>query len=88
MISDSVFLANPAKAVYAKLGVRKEEIEKGKPWQTYSETTFGIQKRMADWHFQKSESWAGLAEAHDRFVAEYNAQPHNALSVGQMGNGP
>ena len=39
---------------------------------------FGIQKRMADWHFQKAESWAGLAEAHDRFVAEYNAQPHFA----------
>jgi putative transposase len=76
--SGSVFLANRAKAVYAKLGVRKEEIEKGKPWQNYSETTFGIQKRMADWHFQKAESWAGLVEAHDRFAAEYNAQPHFA----------
>jgi hypothetical protein len=76
--SGSVFLANRAKAVYAKLGVRKEEIEKGKPWQNYSETTFGTQKRMADWHFRKAESWAGLVEAHDRFVAEYNAQPHFA----------
>ena len=56
--------------MYAKLGVGKREIEKGKPWQNYSETTFGIQKRMADWHFQKAESWAGLVEAHDRFVTD------------------
>ena len=33
---------------------------------------------MADWHFQKAENWAGLVEAHDRFVSDYNAQPHFA----------
>jgi len=76
--SGSVFLANRARAVYAKLGVRKEEIEKGRPWQNYSETTFGIQKRMADWHFSRAGSWAELVEAHDRFVSGYNAQSHFA----------
>jgi putative transposase len=76
--SGSVFLANKARVVYAKLGVNKEEIEKGRPWQNFSETTFGIQKRMADWHFAKAESWAGLVYAHDRFVADYNAQGHFA----------
>jgi transposase InsO family protein len=76
--SGSVFLANRAKAVYAKLGVEKEEIEKGRPWQNYSETTFGIQQRMADWHFSRAESWAELVEAHDRFVSDYNAQSHFA----------
>jgi transposase len=76
--SGSVFLANRAKAVYAELGVNKEEIEKGRPWQNFSETTFGIQKRMADWHFAKAASWAELVEAHDRFVADYNAQSHFA----------
>ena len=40
--SGSVFLANRAKAMYAKLGVSKEEIEKGKPWQNYSETTLTV----------------------------------------------
>lgn len=63
------------------MGIDKEEIEKGRPWQNYSEnseTTFGIQKRMADWHFEKAESWAGLVEAHDRFIKDYNAQPHFA----------
>jgi transposase InsO family protein len=76
--SGSVFLANRARAVYAKLGIGKEEIEKGRPWQNFSETTFGIQQRMADWHFSRAESWAALVEAHDRFVADYNAQPHFA----------
>ncbi len=76
--SGSIFLAKRAKAVYAKLGVRKEEIEKGRPWQNYSETTFGIQQRMADWHFGKAGSRAELVEAHDRFVADYSAQPHFA----------
>ena len=76
--SGSIFLANRARAVYAKLGVGKEEIEKGRPWQNFSETTFGIQRRMADWHFQKAGNWSELALAHDRFVADYNAQPHFA----------
>jgi len=76
--SGSVFLANRARAVYAKLGVGKEEIEKGRPWQNFSEAAFGIQKRMADWHFQRAGSWAELVEAHDRFVSDYNAQPHFA----------
>ena len=76
--SGSIFLANRAKVVYAKLGIRKEEIEKGRPWQNFSETTFGIQQRMADWHFGKAGSRAELVAAHDRFVADYNAQPHFA----------
>lgn len=40
--SGSVFLSNRARAVYGKLGVVEKEIEKGRPWQNYSETTFGI----------------------------------------------
>ncbi len=76
--SGSVFLANRARAVYRKLGMGKEEIEKGRPWQNFSETTFGIQGRMADWHFSRAESWAELVEAHDRFVSDYNAQSHFA----------
>jgi putative transposase len=76
--SGSIFLANRARAVYAKLGVHKEEIERGRPWQNFSETTFGIQQRMADWRFEKAESWAELAEAHGRFVSDYNAQSHFA----------
>jgi len=31
---------------------------------------------MADHRFAEAESWAELAEAHDRFVEDYNAQAH------------
>ena len=51
-----VFKANQAKAVYRALGITKEQIERRKPYQSYIETAFGIQKRMADWHFAKAET--------------------------------
>jgi hypothetical protein len=40
---------------------------------------------MADWHFSRAENWARLVEAHDRFVADYNAQPHFAHSKREDG---
>ena len=76
--SGSVFRANRARAVYETLGVRKEEIERGRPWQSYLETAFNVQRRMADWHFAKAKSWPELHAAHERWVEEYNAQYHSA----------
>ena len=80
LVSDGagIFKANQAKTIYRSLGITKEVIEKRKPWQNYVETTFGIQHRMADWHFSRAESWAELVEAHDQFVSDYNAQSHFA----------
>lgn len=72
----SIFRANQAKAVYGALKVRKEEIERRRPWQSYIETAFNIQRRMADWHFARGRTWADLVAAHDRFVEDYNRQPH------------
>jgi hypothetical protein len=71
-----IFRANQAMYVYEFLGIAKHEIESGRPWQSYIETTFNIQRRMADFHFAKAESWQELAQAHDRFVEDYNAQRH------------
>jgi putative transposase len=76
--SGSVFRANLARAVYEALGIRKEEIEKGRPWQSYLVTAFNVQRRMADWHFAKAKSWPELHRAHARWVEEYNAQYHAA----------
>jgi putative transposase len=73
---ESVFRANQARAVYEALGIEKEEIERGRPWQSYVETTFNIQRRMADWHFGKAHSWPELVAAHDAWVEDYNAQAH------------
>lgn len=78
LVSDGagIFKANQAKAVYRALGIRKETIEKRKPWQNFVETTFNIQRRMADYHFARAESWEGLVAAHDRWVERYNTQAH------------
>ena len=80
LVSDGggVFRASQARAVYEALGIAKHEIERGRPWQNYIETHFNVQRRMADWHFQKAESWTELAGAHERFVEDYNAQAHFA----------
>ncbi len=76
--SGSVFLANRARAIYRALGIRKLEIEKGQPWQSYLETAWGVQRRMADHHFAKAEDWTGLLGEHDRWMRDYNAQEHYA----------
>jgi putative transposase len=69
--SGSVFLANRARGIYDALGMQKAEIEKGKPWQSFIETTFNIQRRMADYHFARAESWRELVEAHARWKEDY-----------------
>ena len=71
-----IFKARQSRSVYRALGIEKEQIERRKPYQSYIETTFGIQKRMADWHFVKAETFAELARAHDIWWGDYNAQRH------------
>ncbi|MGH3147986.1 MAG: hypothetical protein ACRDTR_19515 [Rubrobacter sp.] len=78
MVSDGggIFRARQARAVYEALRIRKEEIERGRPWQSYIETALNVQRRMADQDFTEAESWAELGVAHDRFVEAYNSQAH------------
>lgn len=76
--SGSIFLANRAQTIYRALGVRKVEIEKGQPWQSYIETTFNTQRRMADYYLAKAEDWNGVVREHDRWVHDYNVQEHYA----------
>ncbi|MCA1837683.1 MAG: DDE-type integrase/transposase/recombinase, partial [Actinobacteria bacterium] len=71
-----IFRSNRAQAVYEALNIRKEEIERGKPWQSYIETSFNVQRRMADYHFSGAESWQELVEAHAKWVRDYNEQSH------------
>jgi hypothetical protein len=76
--SGSTFLANRTKANYGPLGIAKYEIERGRPCQSYVETAFNVQKRMADWHFSRAGSWPEIVRAHDRFVEDYNGRAHFA----------
>ncbi len=79
LVSDSgaVFVtAKQARAIYIALGIEKREIERRQPWQSYIETTFNVQRRMADWHFAKATTWAELLAVHDQWVVDYNYQVH------------
>jgi putative transposase len=78
LVSDGggIFKAKEAMRVYASLGIKKEQIDKKQAWQSYIETYFNVQRRMADWHFAHAEAWTGLVASHDQFVADYNYQAH------------
>ena len=68
LVTDSggVFLAKQAQRIYAALGIRKEEIERRQPWQSYIETAFGVQRRMADWAFARAGTWPEILAVHDQ----------------------
>ncbi len=74
--SGSIFKAKEALRIYAALGIRKEQIDKKQPWQSYIETHFNVQRRMADWHVAHAETWAEVVASYDKFVADYNYQVH------------
>lgn len=78
LVTDSakVFRAAGAQRVYDGLRIQKAEIERRQPWQNYIETTFNIQRRMADWDFGRAPSWEALVTAHDQWVSDYNRQDH------------
>jgi len=85
LVSDGagIFKAKEAMRIYAALGIRKEQIDKKQAWQSYIETHFNVQRRMADWHVAQAETWTDLVATHDRFVADYNYQIHWAHRDGQ-----
>jgi hypothetical protein len=58
LVTDSggVFLAHHAQQIYAALHIRKAEIARRQAWQSLIETNFGVQMRMADYHFANSLS--------------------------------
>jgi hypothetical protein len=78
LVSDSggVFRAKEAHRVYEALGISKETIDRRQAWQSYIETGFNVQRRMADWHFARATSWSELLAIHDQWVADYNYQVH------------
>ncbi len=78
LVSDggAVFRAEHVQQVYDRLGIAKLQIERGQAWQSYLETQFNVQRRMADWHFARATTWGELVAAHDRWVVDFNYQVH------------
>ncbi len=80
LVSDNgaVFLSHDVRKVYDALGIEKKEIKKGRPYQNYIEAAFGVQRRMADWSFEKAQTYEDLLAAHEKWLLEYNHQRHMA----------
>jgi hypothetical protein len=78
LVSDGggVFRAKQARQVYGALGIEKREIELRQPWQSYIETQLNVQRRMADWHFAKAETWGELLRIQDQWVVDFSYQVH------------
>src|SRR5512135_1116022 len=45
---------------------------------SYIETMFNVQRRMADWSFEKAHTWEDLLAAHEKWMRDYNFQKHMA----------
>jgi putative transposase len=80
LVSDNgaVFLSHDVRKVYEALGIEKKEIKKRKPYQNYIEAAFGVQRRMADWNFEKAQTYEDLLAAHEKWLLDYNHQKHMA----------
>jgi putative transposase len=78
IVSDggSIFKAKRAMAVYAALGIQKEQIQRRQPWQSYIETNFNVQRRMADYYFERAQTWEELLDRHAAWVHDFNTQKH------------
>jgi putative transposase len=72
------FYSNIALQFYDMLGIRKERIDPGEPWQNYAETLFSIQKRLADHAFSNARNWAEIQQAHQTWWNNYNSEHHYA----------
>lgn len=78
IVSDggAIFRATDLLTIYEALGIRREQIDPGQPWQSYIETHFNVMRRLTDWHVSQATSWDELLAVHERWVEEYNSQDH------------
>jgi transposase len=80
-----IFYSTQALQLYDMLGIRKERIEAGKPWQNYAETLFSIQRRMADYGFSHARTWPEMLSEHQQWWDHYNREHHFAHRARQDG---
>ena len=78
LITDNggVFRAKQLLRICEALQIEKEYIKPRQSWMNLVETHFNVMRRMSQVHFERVTSWEGAKVAHERFVTDYNAQPH------------
>ncbi len=79
------FYSSQALQLYDMLGIRKERIDAGQPWENYAETLFSIQRRLADHAFSKAYTWPQMQQAHQTWWHNYNSERHYAHRERQDG---
>ena len=79
------FYSTVALELYEMLGIRKERIDPGEPWQNYAETLFSIQRRLADHAFSNARTWPEMQQAHQTWWQHYNVEHHYAHRERQDG---
>jgi transposase len=79
------FSSTVALQLYDMLGIRKERIDPGEPWENYAETLFSIQRRLTDHAFSNARSWPEIQQAHQTWWQNYNSEHHYAHRERQDG---
>ncbi len=79
------FYSTVALQLYDMLGIRKERIDPGEPWQNYAETLFSIQRRLGDHAFSNARTWPEIQQAHQTWWQNYNVEHHYAHHARQDG---
>ena len=79
------FYSTVAMQLYDMLGIRKERIDPGQPWQDFAETLFSIQRRLADHAFSNARTWPEIQQAHQTWWQNYNVENHYAHRERQDG---
>src|SRR6266849_4797425 len=80
-----IFYSTAALQLYDMLGIRKERIDPGEPWQNYAETLFSIQRRLADHGFSNARTWPEMLSEHQKWWDHYNHEHHFAHRARQDG---
>src|SRR5713226_8678604 len=81
----TIFTCTQAMQLYDMLGIRKERIDPGEPWENYAETLFSIQRRLADHAFSNARTWPEIQQAHQTWWNNYNSEHHYAHRERQDG---
>jgi len=79
------FYSTVAVQLYDMLGIRKERIDPGQPWENYAETLFSIQRRLGDHAFSNARTWPEIHQAHQTWWQNYNVEHHYAHRERQDG---
>ena len=79
------FYSTVAVQRYDMLGIRKERIDPGQPWENYAETLFSVQRRLGDHAFSNARTWPGIHQAHQTWWQNYNVEHHYAHRERQDG---